>query len=365
MWRAEEGSTSKLLQLCLGYFIFYVLYGVATKYFTEKLPNLPQVSQMEYLVYSTLGGSLICLLVVFIRGWYRLESEKFVQIGRVKFPFEYLYIIPSGICTAVVIPTTTLMYMLPISVMVAMVIMRGSIILISRIIDAIQIKLGILKRKVYLEEELGVIFAILAVSTHLVYPIYMKKPGEFEFLRSPAAMSILSSYLIAYFIRLYIMNYYRNTRGKGVKQDNKGFFAIEQVSASLTILIVGLILFFLFPHGKTNIKPIVEFQKALISSTSHWFNEVLAGTTFGIVAFFSVFLFMFKGRTATFSGLANRLTSLVAGTLSTLIFHYAFGGKFPKIEDWVSLIFIFIAVGFLTQAERKRVAELKLAKELS
>lgn len=34
---------------------------------------------------------------------------------------------------------------LPISVMVAMVIMRGSIIIISRLIDAIQIRQGILK----------------------------------------------------------------------------------------------------------------------------------------------------------------------------------------------------------------------------
>ena len=92
--------------------------------------------------------------------------------------------------------------------------------------------------------------------------------------------------------------------------------------------------------------------------------EILGGTAFGIVAFFSVFLFMFKGRTATFAGLANRLTSLVAGTTATLIFHYAFGGNFPKPQDWISLIFIFIAVGFMTRAEKKRAAELKATHEL-
>ena len=68
-----------------------------------------------------------------------------MQWGKLEFPSELLYIVPSGICTAVVIPTTTLMYMLPISVMVAMVIMRASVIIISRVVDAIQIHQNILR----------------------------------------------------------------------------------------------------------------------------------------------------------------------------------------------------------------------------
>jgi len=58
-----------------------------------------------------------------------------------------------------------------------------------------------------------------------------------------------------------------------------------------------------------------------------WFGF---NSAFGAAAFFSVFLFMFKGRTATFAGLVNRLTSLVAGTTSTVIFYFAFQGRFPK-----------------------------------
>jgi drug/metabolite transporter (DMT)-like permease len=81
-------------------------------------------------------------------------------------------------------------------------------------------------------------------------------------------------------------------------------------------------------------------------------------------AFFSVFLFMFKGRTATFAGVVNRLTSLVAGTTATVIFYLAFGGKFPKPEDWISLALILVAVWFLTRAEKKRTEELKASKYL-
>jgi hypothetical protein len=360
MWHTEEGSTGRLVQLCFFYFLFYVITGVVVKYFTSGGPELPHVSQMEYLVFSTIGGSALALFVALALRWYRIKSNHLVSIGKIKVPVELFYIIPSGICTAVVVPTTTLMYLLPIPVMAAMVIMRGSVIITSRIIDAIQIKQGILKKKVYWEEEVAVIFAIIAISVDIFFSHDVA--SGFEFIHSPAALGILSSYIVAYFIRIYIMNYYKNTRGKGIPQDNKGFFAIEQICAATTMVVVGVLLF-------VNAKPdgivaINQYYQALTMPTGYWSWEILAGTAFGAVSFFSVFLFMFKGRTATFAGLVNRLTSLVAGTAATLIFCFTCSGKFPSIAEWTSLATILIAVMFLSKAEKKRVTELKATHEI-
>ncbi len=362
MWKTVEGSTGRLIQLCIGYFFFYIIFGVAVKYFTEFLvtqigpPEMFKTLQikmnMEFLVYSTIGGNLFALSVVFLFRWFKLKSNNSITFLGIKMPAEIVYIIPSGVCTAVVIPTTTLMYTLPISVMVAMVIMRGSIIVISRIIDAIQIKQKILKKKVYIQEEFAVIFAVFAVGIHLFYD----RGAGFDFLSYTPAVIILVSYLVAYSIRLYIMNYFKNTRGKGVPQDNKGYFAIEQLSAAVTVIIVALILFSI---KDSSIFQINLFQEVLRSPSEYYSWEIVAGTTFGAVAFFSVFLFMFKGRTATFAALVNRLTSLIAGTAATLAFHYLLGGKFPKTADWISLGFILVAVGFLSVAEKKRMVELK------
>lgn len=367
MWKTTDGSTGRLIQLCIGYFFFYIIFGVAVKYFTDFLVNrigtpdtfrmLQVQMNMEFLIYSTIGGNLLALSIVFIFRWYKLKSNYSITVLGIKMPVEFLYIIPSGICTAVIIPTTTLMFTLPISVMVAMVIMRGSIIVISRVIDAIQIKQKLLKKKVYLQEELAVLFAILAVSVHLFYD----RGAGFDFLGYTPAVIILGSYLVAYSIRLYIMNYFKNTRGKGIPQDNKGFFAIEQISAGITVLVVGYILFSI---KDSSITQIVLFQEGLKTPSQYWSWEIVAGTTFGALAFFSVFLFMFKGRTATFAALVNRLTSLIAGTASTLAFYYLFGGKFPKTSDWISLGFILIAIAFLSFAEKKRIAELKAEKEI-
>ena len=357
MFKSEEGSSRQLIQFCIGYFVLYVITGISVKYFLgSPAQGFPGMIEINYLVYNTIGGNLLALVVVLLFRWYRMESNSYsVFLGK-KIPSELLYIIPSGVCTAVVIPTTTLMYTLPISVMVAMVIMRGSIIVISRIIDAIQIKQGILHKKVFWEENVAVIFAVIAVAANLVN----LKPGSFDFLGSTAAMSILTAYLIAYSIRIYIMNYYKNTRGKGVKQDNKAFFAIEQIAATITMLTAGLILFYATDLFGWTAKQLLQFRQAFIAPDSLWGWAMFSGLAFGLLAFFSVFIFMFKGRTATFAGLVNRLTSLIAGTAATLIFAIVFGGKYPVTEDWITLGFIFIAVAFLTKAEKKRAAELKL-----
>jgi hypothetical protein len=355
LFGTKEGSTGKLLELCIGYFLFYVVTGVAVKYFTGNATvGLPGMNETEYLVFNTIGGNLLCLAVVLLFGWYHLASVKRIQAGPMTFPLEYLYIIPSGICTAIVIPTTTLMYMLPISVMVAMVIMRASVIIISRTVDAIQIRQGILKKRVYREENIAVLFALLAAAVN----IFWVGPGDFEFIHSPAAVIILCSYIVAYSIRIYIMNYYKNTRPPGTKLDNNGFFAIEQISATTVMVLAGVILFYSLGWTSGTNRTLMKFHTAFIAPHPMWTWAILSGLAYGMVAFFSVFIFMFKGRTATFAGLVNRLTSLVAGTTATIISYFLLGDRFPKPHDWISLVFIFAAVAFLASAERKRTAEL-------
>ena len=395
MFKKIEGSTGQLIQFCAAYFVAYVIFGITSKWF----PVIKGLNQIEYLVWSTIGGSLLCISWVLIRGWWKIDSiDKHALI----------YIIFSGLCTAVVIPTTTMMYLLPISVMVAMVIMRASLIIIGRAVDEIQIRQGILKKKVYQEENTAVLFALTAAGMQ----IFFVKPGDFDFIHNSAAITILSCYLTAYALRIYIMNYYKNTRPVGTPLNNKWFFAIEQFSASIGIILLSVFIINL-PSIMNWTRPLVD-ETAIVQSlnstqsaetinptvvaelakkarkepveqvyvfrdafripeakylqkpnlTSLRFGAIGAGMVFGIAAFFSVFIFMFKGRTATFANLSNRLTSLVAGTASTVIFAIFFKGKFPKITDWLSLLYIFIAVIYLAVAERKRIAEMKAAREL-
>jgi hypothetical protein len=238
---------------------------------------------------------------------------------------------------------------------------------------------------------MAIVFALLAVATTILLPASLRAQlgswlgqpvaanggsaghSAFAFVHNNAALGILCIYLLAYSIRIYIMNYFKNTRPPGMRLDNKGFFAVEQMAAFVTLVVATVVLLSL-PAPTTpaaadssaaaalgssgGLSQLALFQRAFHAPRPQWGWAALAGSAFGIVAFFSVFIFMFKGRTATFAGLVNRLTSLVAGTTATLVFHWAYKGPLPAAEDWLSLLFILIAVAFLTRAERRRTAEL-------
>jgi hypothetical protein len=361
MWRTHEGSTGRLLQLCLGYFVFYVITGYTVKYFRgSESAGLPGMAGFEFLTYSTVGSVLVATAVVIALRWWRLKSpHPSIRFGPVSFPREWLYIVPSGVCTAVIIPATTLLYSVEgISVMVAMVIMRGCVIVISRVVDTIQIAQGILRKKVYWQENVAVVLAIGAVVMMVWGP---PDPGKKSLSESTLAMAILASYVVAYSIRIYIMNFYKNTRGKGLKQDNRPFFGIEQLTVFVTLLAVAIILY----HSSWGAQQILDFKNSIDQPHGQWVGATFAGMAFGIVAFFSVFIFLFKGRTATFAGLVNRLTSLVAGTVSTVLFAWTINpDKFPGPKSWYALGLILLAVWFLSLSERRRTAELVASREI-
>lgn len=346
MRKLEEDGTGYLLLLAAWYFAAYVATGVCPKIFTDGLFGVPKITQMANMYYSTLGGVAICLILILLLGWQRrFKSSGNVTLGPVAFPKEYLYLGVSGVCTAVIVPTTTMMYSFGVSVMIAMVVMRGCIVVIGRLVDAILIRQKVLKKHVPWEENVAVAFAIAAVAVAL-----LKKPhhGEdpFSLVKSVPAMVTLGLYVGAYFIRIYIMNWAKNTGA--LKGDVTAFFVVEESFAAVTLLVVGLGVV-MFQSSDVRV---VEIQKA---ATTPNLLAVLGGVAFGLATIPSVFLLMFKGRTGTFSTLVNRLTSLVAGTGSTLLLYVlVVDGKLPTLIDWAAFGLVLVAVGFLAKAERAR-----------
>ena len=100
MWKTTEGSTGRLLQLCTGYYLTYIVTGLVVKAFTAA-PHTPlgtpPMNTIAFLGYNTLGANLTCLIPVLLLGWFRLRSTRLMKVGGMEFPSELLYIIPSGI----------------------------------------------------------------------------------------------------------------------------------------------------------------------------------------------------------------------------------------------------------------------------
>ena len=333
-----------LFALCGGYFASYVVFGVFVKWLREGSPGM---SGMEVLFNTTVGGMGIALAVVLIFWWPGRLKSTLAPIWGGRLPGEYKWLIPSGICTGFVIPTTTLMYTFGYSVMVAMVLMRSALIVTSRIVDAILIRQGHLDKEVYWQENAAVVAALGALSIVL----FGAGKQDFQFFQSPAAMITMGFYIIPYSIRIYILSRLK------LKADHKALFGIEQLFAAVTVLIAVTTFFLVFKAGWQP-QQLVDFTRGI---TNPSLIAIIIGMPFGVGAFFSVFLFLYKGGTATFNITLNRLTSLIGGTTATLIFHYAFGGKAIKVHNWVALAVIFIAIGFLAWSGKRRTKESQAA----
>ncbi len=351
--RLQEILVASLGILVPWYFFAYVGTGIFPKVFTKGLFGIHKISDMANLHYSDIGSVATCLLLLFLLGWHK-EPRNFpdARVGSARVPW-LVYLAISGLCTAIIIPTTTLMYSFGVSVMLAMVVMRGCVIIVSRLVDALHIRAGILQKKVTLEENLAVVFAIGAVLVGLLRPPH-KGEDPFSLFHSAPAMVTLGLYVAAYFVRLYIMNWYKRTP----QSNNAAYTWCEQAFAAGTLALVTAAVIFSGSHDERAL----ELANAAKLEN---FNgpAILGGIPFGLAAIPSVLLFMYKGRSATFTGLVNRLTSLIAGTTSTLILAALFAGHWITVKmdwpDWIDGVAfgcILAAIECLRRGEKKQRA---------
>ncbi|MDP8225599.1 MAG: hypothetical protein P9L99_19725 [Candidatus Lernaella stagnicola] len=328
-----------LVGLCLGYFAAYVVYGTFVRWLriTQEMPG------MEVTFNTTVGGTLICMVVVLVFWWPGRLVLREPRVWGGRIPGEYAWLVPSGICTGFVIVTTTLMYTYGFSVMVAMVLMRSALIVSSRAVDAILIRQGHVTKPVYWQENAAVVAAVAAMSV----VIFVADKDDFKFFESSAAMITMLFYIIPYSLRIYILNRFKT------QADHKAIFGIEQIAASSTIFLVmgAVVIAYLAGWNPT---PVAEFAAGVFSPTP---VAILIGMVFGIGAFFSVFLFLFKDGSATFNVTLNRLTSLTAGTVATLCFWLLFDGQPVKSYQWAALGVVLLAIGLLAWAGKRRKRE--------
>lgn len=339
-----EDWTQNLRLLGTWLFLGYVGTGVMPKVFTHGLGGVEKVSQNQYAVFSTAGGVAVGLCIVFGLGWLRRFKRT--------VPWEGTMAVVSGISTADVIVTTTLMYTFAgVSVMVAQVMMRGSVIVLMLGIDWYMLLRGISQHKVTKTQLKGVVFALAAVALAMLAPARPLKPGQ----HAATMMEILSTlamYIFAgYGVRLYIQQLYKHRKGKA--QDNRGFFAVEQLSAAATLALVGGCIYF----AESGSKNLLDAQQTF----HHWnFAAMASGMFFGAIAVPSVLTMMLPGRTGTFGALLNRIVTLWAGTISTCVIAFFFTGQpWPTKYDWTAFGLLCIAMYYVGKAaEEKKALEL-------
>ncbi|MCB9778598.1 MAG: hypothetical protein H6742_08565 [Alphaproteobacteria bacterium] len=297
------------------YFFFYVPYSGMTKALSGGLtPGLPQgVDGVTLLPISTLAGIVVMLLFVFGSGWWRYATQ--LRLGPLSLPVPTWPTFVSGLCTAVILATTTLAYTFDgVSIVFMMLLMRGGVLVLAPIIDRLS------GRHTRWYSWIGLVLSMAALVV-----AFAEKGGT--------ALSLLAAldvalYLAGYSIRLRLMSHQAKSDDAAA---TKRYFIEEQlVVAPMTVVFLGLVA--LWGQG--------GFALAVREGFVGWWSSGFAVHTAAIgvfsqlVGIFGTLIYL-DARENTFSVPVNRCSSILSGVVASFALTAAFGLAPPSVGQLV------------------------------
>lgn len=134
--------------LCFGYGATYIPFSMMTKMITRGLfSGMDGIGFSGFEIQPMVGISTAITMYIFltVSGWWKYATHS--KILGISFPRPQWFTFISGICTAGIIVTTILAYTFHgISIVFAMLLMRGGVLILAPIVDSIAKRR---KRKIY------------------------------------------------------------------------------------------------------------------------------------------------------------------------------------------------------------------------
>lgn len=208
--------------LGLGYFIFYTPYSGLTKALSNGLLRDVGPVPGPVLLPASVMATVVCLLgfITAMKWWKYAGRREFFGIS-IPFPRRLTFL--SGVCTAVIIGTTTLAFTFGgLSIVLVLVLLRGGVLVIAPVIDSL------FRRRVRWFS-----FAAMLVSLLAVLVALSDAPNRTLGL---AAIIDVAAYLIAYFFKLQFMT-------RLAKSDERSAslrYFVEEVMVASPLLLLSL-----------------------------------------------------------------------------------------------------------------------------
>ena len=335
-----------------GYFAAYVPYSFMTKVLTKGLMGtgkddpLMAVTSFEILPPTIMASFFVMLCFISAMKWWRYATQWTLKLGarEISLPRPRLWTLLSGICSGLVVVTTTLAYTIDgVSIVFAMLLMRGGMLIMSPIIDSLN------KRHVrwFSWAALGMSLAALLIS-NLWEPFFQGKSiAEVTAFNAMLGLDLLV-YLGSYFFRLSFMS-------KLAKSDNdddtKKFFVEEQMVGTPSILVILFVLSF-FGVGQPTDTLLGGLHAGFHSFWDHPSSIIAIAMAIGFCSQFNgVFggLILLDKSENAFAVPVNRCSSILAGVCATIALALVFEGyNLPGTGEFVGAGFIVGAILFLT-----------------
>jgi hypothetical protein len=338
-WRMRLAEQS-IWVFAFGYFACYVPYSFMTKLLSKGLIaglDGRSLAGFSLLPLSVLASAIGMLVFITAMGWWKYASH--TRLGGIDVPHPTRWTFLSGLCTALIIGTTTLAYTFEgISIVFAMLLMRGGVLIIAPVVDALT------KRSVRW-------FSWAALACALAALLLGVTDTNSYALSLVAALDI-AVYLAAYFVRLRFMSRLAKSEARA---SNRRFFVEEQITAApMLVLVLGAWALF---GGSGQVA--VDLREGF---TAYWDQSffwaiVLVGLLSQGTGIFGSLIFLDK-RENTFCVPVNRSSSVLAGVLASFWVAAYPGQSMPAWTQLAGAGIIILAILFLTippMAEKRRL----------
>jgi hypothetical protein len=340
----ERVGAWRLEWIVLFYFLSYIPNILLTKYTTSYVhPALGRpLTGLETLPSTLMMNLVLTYLFIWLSGWYRHAHNTQFAGYTVPVPTRYTFI--SGLGTALVLFTVPLSFTFTdVSIPFVQLLMRGDILIIAPIVDAI------FGRRVrwWSWTALAMVFVALF--------LVIQQRGGLHL--PPLAIATVVLYAVGYFTRLWVMT---RVSKDGDPNSVKRYFVEEKIIA-LPISIVAL--------GIVSVSG-VGSQAGMLSFgfLGVWNDPVLwplmgVAITLTIVSVFAAIILL-DPRENSYCVPLERSSSLLAGLVAAYLLHWGWGLPAPTRMEVIGAGILMLAITLLCVAPRYQGSGVATKKEL-
>lgn len=315
-----------------GYFAAYVPFTFLLKSLSKGLlPNQAKAISGFSMLPLSVGASIVSmLLVITYLGWWKHASR--IKLGEISLPAPTRWTFVSGLCTALIVITTTLAYTFEgVSIVLVMLLMRGGLLVLAPLVDLLS------GRRSRWFSWVGLLLSLAA----LFVAFWEKRGFDITIL---CTIDIIV-YLTSYFVRLRFMSKLAKSEDDNIA---KKYFVEEQIVATPAVFIFLFSLYCMSSLSTSNpILDAVSFGFSDIFSTNVWPYVIFIGFCSQLTGVFGGLVLLDKSEN-TYSIPVNRCSSILAGVLASFLLAALMGQKLPSNYQLIGAALILCAILALT-----------------
>lgn len=309
-----------------GYFAAYAPYASLTKYLSAH-----GSAGLSLLPVSTLASVATMLVYIFLTGLHRHAGR--ARVLGVNLPMPGVWTALSGLASAGIVMTTTLAYTFEgVSIVFMMLLLRGGVLVIAPLVDAIT------GRSVRWQSWVGLVLSLGA----LVVAFAVRASYKLTLL---AAVDV-GIYLLAYLIRLRFMSRLAKSQDSNVTWR----YFVEEQLVTTPAAVLFLAIFALFPGS---VAAQLRDGFAMLGGHPHLASTVLIGVLSAGTGVFGG-LVLLDPRETTFTVPVNRASSILAGVIASSSLALLTGAKRPGVPELIGAALVVAAIVVLALGSKKK-----------